>query len=245
MLDDDLQPREIAHQRRQHALDEHLLAVEHVDVADRSLRRGRTAASRSSPSARAPDRCRGLVTPRAVGGRAGRVELRGDPGAVREPARRSRPDGVVGQIAGHQRREAGRRRRRGSARDRRGRLDGRDRRHQIRHDDRPRELPRGDGATARSIAPSRRWTCQSSGRRMVRVCDATVGSLTHTAWPRPPSQTAPSSASRARTCAASFRGSSPATYRRAPGLGGAPVSAGQMPVRLFGVERRRRPAARL
>src|SRR5580765_1380462 len=40
-------------------------------------------------------------------------------------------------------------------------------------------------ATAASIAPSRRWTCQSSGRRMARR----VGSLTCTPYQRPMSGT--------------------------------------------------------
>ena len=79
----------------------------------------------------------------AVGGRAGRIELGRDPHAFLEAARDLVRVGVVGQIAGHQRREA----RPGRGDDPvaigAGRLDAGHRRHQVGHDDRPRELPRG------------------------------------------------------------------------------------------------------
>ena len=74
---------------------------------------------------------------------------------------------MVGQIAGHQRREPAAPPASGEDATAIGLagatvVTGGTR---IGHDDRARELPRGMGATAFSISPSRKWTCQSSGRR--------------------------------------------------------------------------------
>ena len=79
---------------------------------------------------------------RAVGGGAGRVELGGDPHARLEPARELVRVGVVGQVAGHQRREARARGGDDPVAIGRRRFDAGHRRREVGHDDRPRELPR-------------------------------------------------------------------------------------------------------
>ena len=80
---------------------------------------------------------------RAVGRRPGRVKLGGDPHALFMPARDLVRAALVGQIAGHQRGEARRRRLEDALAILARGLDRGDGRHQIGHDDRARELTRG------------------------------------------------------------------------------------------------------
>ena len=101
------------------------------------------------------------------------------------------------------------------------------------------------GATARSISPSRKCTCQSSGRRMVSVCDATPGSLTE-------GMAATTLTDRALV---RLSGEDVRDFLQGlvtndvagelAGLGRAADAAGQMPVRFPRLGRRRRSAARL
>ena len=119
-----------------------------------------------------------------VGRGVGRIEL----AAANTPSSKPRDDlgrvGMVGEVAGHQRREA---------------APVRQRREDPRRDrprpprrwspaapgwasrSRARTAARCNGATAFSISPSRRWTCQSSGRRMARrsVMASCAGLLAH------------------------------------------------------------------
>ena len=79
----------------------------------------------------------------AVGGRAGRIELGRDPHALGISACKLVRIDIVGQITGHQRSEARARSRDDPVAIGGSGLDAGHRRHEIGHDDRPRELPRG------------------------------------------------------------------------------------------------------
>jgi hypothetical protein len=81
----------------------------------------------------------------AVGGGAGGIKLGRDPHAFAMAALQLVGIDAVGQIAGHQRLEPGARRRTDPLAIGARRLDRSHRRHQIGHDDRPRELPRAVG----------------------------------------------------------------------------------------------------
>ena len=148
MLQHDLQAREIAHQGFQHALDEHRLAVEHVDIGIGHLAmdeerhaeffhpRQHRAALGEVAHARG-----------GVGGGVGGIELHRGKDAGFEAALDLVGAGVVGQVAGHQRRELARELGRQRGENARaislGRGNARHRRHQVRHDDGAREAAGG------------------------------------------------------------------------------------------------------
>ena len=182
MLEHDLQRREVAHQRRSTrsmntasrsktstsgSVTSPWTQQRHADPLHRLQRRVRCCAMSVTPCAELVVACAG-------------IELGRDPDAVLEAARELGRVGVVGQVAGHQRREA-------------GSPDRRDDPLAIGRGRRRRWSPAARGSASRSPArtgapctarppaassPSRKWTCQSSGRRMVSVCDATPRSLT-------------------------------------------------------------------
>ena len=111
MLEDDLQRREVADQPGEHALDEHRLAVEDVDlrIGDLAMDQQRHADPLHRLQRRAE---RGDVgdAVRGVGGGVGGIELGRRQDARLEAARDLGRIGMVGQIAGHQRREVAARR---------------------------------------------------------------------------------------------------------------------------------------
>ena len=86
MLEDDLQIGEVARQRRQDALDEHRLAVEHIDVGIGHLAMdAKHHADALHPLQRRVDVADVGDAAGAVGGRTGRIELGGDPDPSSKP----------------------------------------------------------------------------------------------------------------------------------------------------------------
>ena len=146
VLEHDLQAGEVLHQLRENALDERRLAVEHVDVGICHF---------AVDAQHHPDPLHALEhridaadvgdSAGTVGGRASRIELGRNPHSSIEAACDFVRAGVIGEVAGHQRGEAlacgGDN---AVAIGARG-FDVRDRRDQIGHHDRPRELSRGEG----------------------------------------------------------------------------------------------------
>ena len=145
VLEHDLQAREVAQHRRKAALDEHRLAVEHVDLAAHLLAVDEKAhADPLHARQHRPDM--GVVgdARRRVGGGMGRIELDGREHALAEAALDIIRVGLVGEIARHQRLEArARRQRRPDALAIGGGFSGRaHRRRQVRHNDGAAEMPR-------------------------------------------------------------------------------------------------------
>ena len=172
VLEHHLEAWKVAKQRRQPLLDEHLLAVEDVDVRAGMLAVDEERhADRLHPCQHLPDTGEVGDAGRRVGGGVGRVELHRGQHAVAEAGVDVLGVAVVAEIGGHQRgerRSLGQRRQDavavacgvGRRRHRRQRLGITIARAKLRA---------VNGSTARSIAPSRTWTCQSSGARMV-IC---------------------------------------------------------------------------
>ena len=152
VFEDDAQFGEAAAQRIEHPLDEHRLAVEHIDlgVGDLAVDQQR----HPEPGHMFQDRHDPVDVGDAVrrmGRRVRRVQLDRGEDALRMPARDLGRVGRVGQVAGHQRgelggaREFGRQRRDDALAIGPRRRDIADRRHQVRHDDRAGELARRRG----------------------------------------------------------------------------------------------------
>ncbi len=145
VLQDHAQAGKRREKRRQRAVDEHALAVEHIDAVARVLP---VHQERHADLFHAREHGIDLADiGDARGGIRGgvrRVELRAREYAVAEPVLEIVRIGRVGEIAGHQRRErraGGKRRHDALAIGDRVRGGG-DRRHQIRHHDRAGEMPR-------------------------------------------------------------------------------------------------------
>ncbi len=145
MLQHHLKPRKVPQQRRQHLLQERRLAVEDVDVG-----RGRLAVDQQRQAdGLHPLQHRADVGDVGhpgigIGGGPRRIELAGGEHALRVTGGNFVRIDPVGEIGGHQRREAAARRqcREDAVAVGLGRGDGGHRGHQVRHDDRPRELAR-------------------------------------------------------------------------------------------------------
>ena len=173
MLEHDFQFREVRDHAGKHLVDEDSLPVEDID-----LRVGHLAMNQQ----RHADALHGFQNGADIGDIGdpvagirrgiGRVELAGGEHAGGVAALDLARVDIVGQIAGHQRREVRARFQRGQypvAIGLRRRHRGH-RRDQIRHDNGAGELPgRCDGPPRRASARRAECTCQSSGRRMVRL----------------------------------------------------------------------------
>ena len=145
VLEHDAQFGHAAAQRVEHPLDEHRLAVEDVDlgVGHLAVDQQRHAERRHALQHRHDPVDIGDAV-RRVRRRVRRVELDRREHALLIAARDFVRIGAVGQVAGHQRREIGPvgQRREDALAILPRRRDRRHRRHQVRHHDRARELPR-------------------------------------------------------------------------------------------------------